>query len=329
MKNHKNETYYQEIILSVMIGLIIISVFYLGVWSIIKAEKTNEYIIVPEDYTQNFDIIVNSPQGNNNLHLSDAYIEQDFTDKTGKISFLLFEQSNISEIDINFPNDIKNSSFSCYIQNYTDHRNRANPIDLPCDVFQPNNRTILINFNRMNFENERILIKYELELTPAGFFQITTNQLWSEGVDGNIVLNLGNDYECVSECIIIYQDNIKLSAIDNIGQIRRLSFTDPRDNDHSFKLLTKSKKIIRDQNFDISFGSSLIAGSILSMDSLLIYLLQLHNDYKKDKKTDEKLGDIDSKIEENSKKQKELIDSIKKLQKNKKRRLKLSKYKKK
>ncbi len=205
----------------------------------------NEYSDFPKDL-QSYGISLDSPQGEGPLYLNNAYIKQDFSKDKGQFSFVITYPANITEITFNFPVKVDGPSFKCYYKNSTsDYLNKIPLKSLDCIARSSDNKTFVLEFNKTSFLSETVIIEYTLKFSPIGYFEIFTNQIWYAGREGNIVLELGNDYECVAECIYPWQ-NTKIASGDEIAQVRVLNFEDPSKNrNFIFKLITKSNKVIR------------------------------------------------------------------------------------
>jgi len=271
--NKEDIIYYSELLICIILS---ISLYFLASYGgdlIKNANSIDEYFPI-QDETYDYRILVSDINGPNSIILNDAYIEQDFSKEIGRFSFVLDQPYNVSYILFNFPLGVSNSTIRCYIQNRSDYENKMPPNPLLCNPHQNGNKTIELEFDRTNFYEERILIEYNLPMLPNGFFLFTIQQTWNAGRNGNIILKLGNQYECIDECLY-YLNNIKLSASDSFAE-RHLTFENPSEKrDYSFKLLTKSKRMIDNKNLLYGGGIAILSGSIFSFITILIYLLQI------------------------------------------------------
>jgi hypothetical protein len=272
LKKEKNsEKNFRTLIFIVLslIGLI-------GLICIWYSNQLNEYLTYPPypDDLQHYGIYIYSPAGEDKpLYLYDTSIIQYFSENKAQFYFEIYYPTNITGILFDFPVNITDPSFRCYFKNSTDDSYNKIPFQsFNCSIlYSRKNTTTFLEFNKTHFEEETVLIEYNLELKPIGFFEISTNQMLDYGVRGNLILNLGKDYECVSDCIYPWQ-NIELAPRDEMSQIRILNFQDPDKNrNFIFKITTRSNKIVSEKNILLSLGISLIVGALSGLISFWIY----------------------------------------------------------
>lgn len=289
-KSQKNikliSSYYGEIFLAILLFIVLLYFGALLAPDIIKdAFKINEYQDFPEEpYHYRFYVASNKDILD---PLNYAYIKQDFFSNEGEVSFGTGTPSK--KIDwalLNLPSKTDANLVRCYTQQEDDYVKSVlltnkpynEPTEYPCLVKQNDNSSLTINFGGLEFENMRFIITYPLTIKPNNEYKIIHDSRWSgSGLTGNFILYFGEAYDCISECVFDHK-NVENSFQYSSVKEKHILFNDEYPNtEHSFKVITKSRKLLDDKNFNLAMGISMGVGAIFGLISVAIYFFQVLN----------------------------------------------------
>ena len=237
---------------------------------ICKSSKMNEYTEENIYFfyfalmTQDF-----NSTSNNKIHLQNFCFYYDFTKNKANISFDLDSKNwSLSYIDIDFPSIIQNDTLKIYsMKDGIETDIGANKIEIT-DL----NHLKISDFNR-KFNNEKIIIEFNSDLLPQGgfsFFNNVYDNLNANDKQGNINFVLGDDFECIGDCIydLKYIEKTQYSSDRNI----KLKFIDNEVyNNKWFKLNTANREIRWKKTLFFGIG---ISGIVASLNSILILLYE-------------------------------------------------------
>lgn len=226
--------------------------------------EENIYIFYFALMTQDF-----NSTSNNKIHLQNFCFYYDFTKNKANISFDLDSKNwSLSYIDIDFPSIIQNETLKIYsIKDGIETDIGANKIEIT-----ELNHLEISDFNR-KFNNEKIIIEFNSDLLPQGgfsFFNNVYDNLNANDEQGHINFVLGDDFECIGDCIydLKYIEKTKYSSDRNI----KLKFIDNEVyNNKWFKLNTANRGIRLNKTLLFGIG---ISGIVASINSILILLYE-------------------------------------------------------
>jgi len=249
-----------------------------GVISIFYSTSLSEYLSKDVSH-QGLSIGVNSADGYPRINiLYNVHLKQDFSKNEGEFSFAIRDPINIDSVQFAFGNISKDfgcSLLDCSIQELDAFNNIIENKPLSCIMQLQTNSSFVVSFKGQKFENESILIKYRLHLIPNGDLTIEQlKQQWdSSGPKGNLILELGSDYECYGSCVYDYTSKTQILPSSNYANELFLRLN-PTDYFTQLYITTKSTRIIAKKNFFLSIGVSFIAGVIFAFISILIGIKQ-------------------------------------------------------
>lgn len=254
----------------------LILIFLVGVILINYSSKSNEYMD-GKIYFLNFGLMKQDfiDESNNKIHVQDFCFYYDFTKNKGNISFNFPQQDwFLSYIDVEFPSLIKSKTLNIY--------SIKDGIKTDCEadieitehqsVFNGINFTHLeiSNFKRI-FNDEKFVIEFESNLQPNGNFIFTNNfynVLHSDDKQGNVNFVLGDDYECVGDCVY----NLKFIEETLYSSDRNLKFKfiESERQDKKLKINAVNRKIKWEKTFYLGLGISFIVAALNSI-FLIVY----------------------------------------------------------
>ena len=222
--------------------------------------------------TQDFD----DDNGTNKIHIQDFSFYYDFTDDKGRISFDLGQGNwSLGYISIRFPSVIQNKTLDVYSIKNGANTNIDNSYFKIREVYIETSRTryttLHINSPDRTFNNETFVVEFNSDLKPSGSFSFVNNandNINPNNEQGNVNFVLGDDYECIGNCVynLKYMEEMSESSNKNI----KLNFNDG-ENDQT--RLFKLNAVNRDTRFwkplTMGFGISFIFASLSSIFVLL------------------------------------------------------------
>lgn len=263
----------EKIIFSALILLTII-IFIIGLKLINLGISISEY---PEFERYDWDIY--SLEGENTCNFSMFNINYRFDEKEGTLSFK--PKCNLTQMIINFPEDL--------IENVTsDIMYKSNVwSEFPINLIPSKQKSAKANilFNITNNSGEWIRIHFKINLSPNARFKINKNSYWS---GGQVYFNLGNEFQCLRDDCAFNLAHFDFARRDTSPlKSFRLDFANQSLERpiHRFELSARSLKITGSKNFYVSFGASLIAGSIFALFSIIIGIIQSPNLFRKRSKS--------------------------------------------
>lgn len=222
--------------------------------------------------TQDFD----DDNGTNKIHIQDFSFYYDFTEDKGRISFDLGQGNwSLGYISIRFPSVIQNKTLDVYSIKNGANTNIDNSYFKIREVYIETSRTryttLHINNPDRTFNNETFVVEFNSDLKPSGSFSFVNNandNINPNNEQGNVNFVLGDDYECIGNCVynLKYMEEMSESSNKNI----KLNFNDG-ENDQT--RLFKLNAVNRDTRFWkpllMGFGISFIFASLSSIFVLL------------------------------------------------------------
>ena len=222
--------------------------------------------------TQDFD----DDNGTIKIHINDFSFYYDFTENKGRISFDLGDSNwSLGYISIRFPSVIPNETLDVYsVKNGDD-------IDIDNSYFKIHETysetsgtrytTLYISSPDRTFNNETFVVEFNSILKPSGSFSFNNNinnNINPNHDQGNVNFVLGDDYECIGNCIynLKYMEEMPTSSNKNI----KLNFNDgENDQTRLFKLNAVNRNTGFFKPLTMGFGISLIFASLSSIFVLL------------------------------------------------------------
>lgn len=262
---------------------ILILIFTIGGFFIQQSSNLNEYL-EGNVYFLRFQLMTQDFDDNQALILRNFVFFYDFTENKGNISFHLDRRNwSISYIDVDFPSLIRDEQIYVYsIKNgiKTDIEAKINIYEDYSNMMGNDYSYITISdFNR-TFYDEKMVIEFESKLQPSGSFFFDYNNKYNYLMDdyklGNVNFVLGDDYECINNCVqdFEYIEEIKYSSDRNL----RLKFIDEKDpKNKGFKLNAVNKKLKQLKSISLGLGISLMVASFNT-----IFILLYDDVYKND-----------------------------------------------
>lgn len=278
-KENSSTIFFPIILIAIGIFLVWLSVWGLGILH--NARNLNEYTSNPPEYLFRFGVI---PIDDNTLYLNSARFYYDLTAKQAFLVFGIYEDRNISSIFMQTP-DIDNKTIKCFSAdwtglykeediNYSEIGCSSTKTAIPAENY--NQSLVTIYLDNKTVSNKRIKVEFNLSTEHSFTFNadVYKQDAWyPDESDGNIIINLGKDYECFQDCIY---NLIGFNPVytDNPASERHLTFVNPSKPQYSFKLITKSIKAADDKTQDISAGVGIIVGAIFATITLAIELIK-------------------------------------------------------
>ena len=246
----------------IIFGLLLIS----GIFLIDHSSKLNEYMD-GNLYIFGFHLMTQDFNGssNNRIHLQNYCFYYDFSKNKGNISFDLNHKNwSLSYIYIDFPSTIQINNFEIYSMK------NGIKTDVKANIIKTEQNHFKISDFSQKFKDEKFTIEFDSNLQPCGTFSFFNNRydhLMANTEQGNINFILGDDYECIGDCVsdLKYIEEIPKSSDRNI----KLKLIDIENNNNWFNLNAAKRYIKWWKTFSMGLGISFVVASLNSIFILL------------------------------------------------------------
>lgn len=214
--------------------------------------------------------------GINEIHINDFSFYYDFTENKGNISFDLGQRIwSLGSIRIRFPSVIQNKTLAVYSTKNGNNTEIDNSYFKIYEGYSETSGTRYTTLKIYNpdrtFNGDKLIVEFNSDLKPSGLFSFwdsINNDLNPNNNQGNVNFVLGDDYECIGNCIynLKYMEEMPTSSNKNI----KLNFNDgENDQTRLFKLNAVNRNTRFLKPLIMGFGISLIFASLSSIFVLL------------------------------------------------------------
>jgi hypothetical protein len=248
--------------------------FFAGVLMISYSSSIYEY---PKYERYSFSFLALDDKGI--VNFSQFRINYHFDVNEGTLSFI--PEENISRFIIHFPKGFEIVSAEYWGED------KKEPFEF--EYLNKSEEFVSITFSNKS-KDEWIFVNFKAKISPNARFSIWKNSLW--GGNSHFYFNMGDNFECVRQDCFFNLLNVQIDRT-SLGTQQESSssliFTNQTTGvqsglRHEFELSARSRNALTKKSFWLSFGVSIIVGSIFAIFSVLIAVYQDNKKYKKNKK---------------------------------------------
>ncbi len=253
---------------------ITILIFLIGILSIMHSSSIYEY---PKYNKYYFSFYAFAEDGSI-VNFSEFRTTYRFDEETGTFSFK--SKESLNRISIFMPEEYELLS----VQHFVNHSQENFPFELE----KSENKKFLKIIFLKETKEEWMLISVKMKLSPNAKFSFQKNSLW--GGTSHFYFNMGEEFECTrQDCFFnLLNTHIDRSGVgtqqessSSIGFVNQ-SIEEQSSINHEFEISARSRTALTRKTFWLSLGSSIIAGAIFVIFSIIIAIHQ-QNIYPKRK----------------------------------------------
>lgn len=266
-KNISKISHFYQIIL-VAIFLLLVS----GIFMVKYSSSIDEY---PKYESPSFAIFARSTDGEI-VNFTSFRTNYHFDEKRGTFSFV--PGGNLSKLTMDFPKSFNITSVEYMGEPY------KQPFPFKYEKLTDKWASIIF----LNETNDKwLFVNFDIELSPNARFDFWKNSIWEN--NDNFYFDMGNEFECTRQDCFFNLVNVKIDRSHLGTQQERSSSVafvnqvveSERSVRHEFELSARSRTALTSKAFWAALGSSIIAGSIFALFSLIIAIYQDSNKQNK------------------------------------------------
>ncbi len=243
-------------------------IFILGIFMINYSYSISEY---PKYSSGYFFSVYALSEEKSIVNFSSFRINYHFDENEG--TFSIMPDGNLHNLILFFP-----EPYDIYSIEHWKHESQSK-VSFPFKYENITDKRASIIFLN-NTSEEWIFVNFKMKLSPNAKFSIWKNSLW--GGNSNFYFNMGDKFECIRQECFFNLVNVEIdrsslgtqpessSSIEFVNQTNGV----PSSIRHEFDISARSREALNKKSFWISFGSSIIAGSIFAFFSILIAIYQ-------------------------------------------------------